>query len=263
MSPVVLRNILMFAAMVAVCGAAREIAIWVLAFFEIRGPQRLFVPLAVAALYGVVGYFAFAGVARLRAMLVFFSVIVFGGIAVIVYDPGKTYYPLLNSLPLAAIAAIITSAVGSTTVRTEWLPDRSDLRELARPWKVLSFAIGMAWLLYGALNYGIADWDVGISVLMGSFTYLLAPWSVRTILVALRYRARHWILRIGVALFVAWIVVDGIYVLYHTAMGNQMFRLENFYASSALYFLAGTIWLYRGSLRDLLSNIRTAVRNSV
>jgi hypothetical protein len=60
-------------------------------------------------------------------------------------------------------------------------------------------------------------------------------------------------------MFVAWIVVDGIYVLYHTAMGNPMLRLENFYASSALYFLAGAIWLYSGSFRDFLSNVRALV----
>jgi len=121
----------------------------------------------------------------------------------------------------------------------------------------------MTWLLFGALNYGIADWDVGISVLMGGLTYLLAPWTLRTILLGLRYRARHWLPKIGVALFVAWFVVDGVYVLYHTAMGNQMFRAENFYASSALYLLAGAVWLYYGSLRELLANVRTVVRRAV
>ena len=121
----------------------------------------------------------------------------------------------------------------------------------------------MAWLLFGAVNYGIADWDVGISVLMGGLTYLLAPWSVRNILKALRYRGRHWILKIGVVLCVSWFVVDGVYVLYHTVMGHQMFRSENFYASSALYFLAGALWLYYGSLRELLANVRAVVRDAV
>ncbi len=136
------------------------------------------------------------------------------------------------------------------------------MRELARPWKLCSFAIGMTWLLFGAVNYGIADWDVGISVLMGGLTYVLAPWSVRTILKALRYRDRYWILKIAVALFAAWVAVDGVYVIYHTAMGNEMYRIENFYASSALYFLAGAIWLYYGSLRELLANARAAVRDA-
>ena len=126
----------------------------------------------------------------------------------------------------------------------------------------MSFTIGMTWLLFGALNYGIADWDVGISLLMGGLTYLFAPWSVRTILSASRNRPPYWMLKIGIAVFVAWIVVDGAYVLYHTALGNQMFRVENFYTSSALYFLAGSIWLYRGSVREFLSNARAVLRNA-
>ena len=143
------------------------------------------------------------------------------------------------------------------------LPDRAYLAELARPWKLLSFAIGMGWLLFGALNYGISDWDIGISLLMGGLTYLSAPWSVGTILSAVRYRSRGWLLGIAMALFVAWVVVDGVYVLYHTIMENQMFRIESFFASSALYFLAGSIWLYRGSLRELLANVRRVFRSAV
>lgn len=123
----------------------------------------------------------------------------------------------------------------------ELLPVRQCLAELMRPWKLLSFAVGMAWLLYGASNYGISDWDVGISLIMGCLTCLCAPWSVRVTLHYLWYMPRFWGLWITAALFVAWIVVDGVYVLYHTAMGNKMFRLENFYASSAFYFLAGAI----------------------
>ena len=143
---------------------------------------------------------------------------------------------------------------------SSFLPDRGYIAELARPWKLLSFAIGIGWLLFGALNYGISDWDVGISILMGGLTYLCAPWSVRTILAALGHRSPGWVFRIVTALFVAWIVVDGIYVLYHTLMGNEMFRIENFYASAALYLLAGSIWLYRGSVRELLTNVRDVFR---
>jgi hypothetical protein len=144
----------------------------------------------------------------------------------------------------------------------EFLPVQQYLAEFVRPWKLLSLGVGMTWLLYGAHNYGFSDWDVGISLIMGGFTYLCAPWSVRVTLHCLRYRPRFWGLWILAAIFVAWIVVDGIYVLYHTAMGNQMLRLENFYASSALYFLAGAIWLYSGSLRDFLSNVRALVRGT-
>ena len=143
------------------------------------------------------------------------------------------------------------------------LPDRAYVAELARPWKLFSFAVGLGGLLYGALDYGISDWDVGISLIMAGLTYLCAPWSVGTILTAVRHRSRGWYLGIGIALFVAWFVVDGVYVLYHTVMGNQMFRLENFYASSALYLLAGSIWLYRGSLREFLANVRGVFRRAL
>lgn len=138
----------------------------------------------------------------------------------------------------------------------EMLPDRRYFSELARPWKLSSLALGIAWLIYGAFNYGISDWDVGISVLMGGLTYLCAPWSVWVILHSLRYRQGYWLLWIVAALAVALFVIDGDYVLYHTIVGNQMLRRENFYASSALYFLAGTIWLYRGSLRDFLADFK-------
>ncbi|WP_160172761.1 hypothetical protein [Methylomarinum vadi] len=52
-----------------------------------------------------------------------------------------------------------------------FLPDKSYAKKLIRPWKISSFAIGMGWLLYGALNYEIADWDVGISLIMDGPTY--------------------------------------------------------------------------------------------
>jgi len=129
--------------------------------------------------------------------------------------------------------------------------------ELLRRWKLISFGIGMAWLLYGAVNYGIADWDVGISLIMGVLTYLCAPWSVRIILHSFYRRPGGWVLHVLAALAVALFVVDSVYWLYHTAMGNRMYRLENFKASSALYFLAGAFWLYRGSVREFLRNVKS------
>jgi hypothetical protein len=138
-------------------------------------------------------------------------------------------------------------------------PDRNHWREFVRPWKLCTFGLGMAWLLYGAITYDFSDWDVGISVLMGGLTYLTAPWAVRTILVCLRERPRHWLLWVGAALIVAWAVVDGSYVAYHTAMHHSMLRAENFRASAAMYFLAGAVWLYRGSLRELVRKLRKVI----
>ncbi|WP_157753820.1 hypothetical protein [Lysobacter capsici] len=139
------------------------------------------------------------------------------------------------------------------------LPDRAYLRELRRPWKLATFAMGMGWLLYGATHYGIGDWDVGISIVMGGLTYLLAPWSVLLIGSGLRYRRRWWWAHMILAISVAIFVADTSYVIYHTLAGNPMYRDANFRASIAFYFIAGTLWLYRGSLKDMAREFRQAI----
>ncbi len=142
------------------------------------------------------------------------------------------------------------------------LPHQSDFLELIRPWKVLSFIGGMGCLIYGALHYQFADWDIGVSLLMGALTYLCAPWSVNVIYEAVRRRPRMWILRIGASLIVAYCVVDGVYWFYHWAMGNQMLRYENFMVSFPLYFLLGVIWSYRGSTTEFFANLGRMKRDA-
>lgn len=137
-------------------------------------------------------------------------------------------------------------------LETPWSPTL--LRELRRPWKLASFAVGLAWLLYGALNYAIADWDVGISLLMGGLTYWLASWSIGR-LIALRRPTPAVLAWAAAGLFAAWFTVDGVYVLYHGLVGNRMDREGNFNASLPLFYLAGMLWLYRGSLRQLVGDL--------
>lgn len=113
----------------------------------------------------------------------------------------------------------------------------------------------MSLLLYGALNYEITDWDVGITVLMGALTYLMAPWSVTILISAVRYRLKHWYIHALVAILAALFVVDWVYMLYHSVAGNQIYREANLYASMPLYFLAGAFWLYRGTLKEFVNNV--------
>jgi hypothetical protein len=138
-------------------------------------------------------------------------------------------------------------------------PDRAALRELLRPWKLASFLVAMALLLYGALNFGIGDWDVGVTLIMGALTYVLAPWSVLVIGSALRYRPRWWWAHVLLAVVVAVLVVDTSYTIYHSLAGNRQDREGNFLASFPLFFLAGMCWLYRGSLRELARELRQAL----
>lgn len=139
-------------------------------------------------------------------------------------------------------------------------PDKAYCRELLRPWKLVTFAVGMLWLFYGAACYGICDWDVGVSVVMGGLTYLCAPWSVITIHQALRFRPRRWLLRLVAAFVPAMLAVDWSYWLYHTIVGNRMLRWENFKVSMALYFICGIFWCYPGSLKMFLANVKVGGR---
>lgn len=150
---------------------------------------------------------------------------------------------------------------GKTKGSSLW-PDRGYVAEWGRPWKLVTFGVGLGWLVYGALNYRIADWDVGISLIMGGLTYLCAPWCVSVFIRAVRDRPRGGLLPVLVALVVTWGVVDGIYWVYHVALGIPMYRWANFMASLPLFLLAGTGWLYRGSLRDAWANIVSVLRKA-
>ncbi len=107
-----LRNGLAFAAMVALFGAALALVNQTLVRFDIQGIHRLTVAFTADALCGVLGCFLFAGDGRLRTWLVFFSAIAFGVLMVLLYDPEKTFYPLLTSLPFAAVAALASRGTG-------------------------------------------------------------------------------------------------------------------------------------------------------
>lgn len=97
---------------------------------------------------------------------------------------------------------------------------------------------------------------------MGGLTYLLSPWSVNLILTAIRYHPSNWEFYIFIALAIALFVVDGVYFLYHTVIGNPIYRMDNFFASTPLYFMAGIFWLYRGSVKELIENIKKLEKRS-
>lgn len=138
---------------------------------------------------------------------------------------------------------------------------RAEAREWRRPWKLALLAIGMAWLFYGASQYNFSDWDLGISLLMGALAYLLAPWSIRTFYQAVRAPRRPRPGPLLLALFFGWFTVDGIYVAYHTLMGNQMLRSANFYASGMLFLLAGAVWAWRGSVAEFVQQLRRELKS--
>jgi hypothetical protein len=136
------------------------------------------------------------------------------------------------------------------------VPDRAYLRELLRPWKPATFAGSLAVLLYGALTMDIGDWDVGVTLVMGALTYVLAPWCVHLVHRAWRSRPRHWPWHVLLSLALAVFVVDTVYMAYSRAVGNPTDREGNFLASFPLFYLAGVLWSWRGSVRELVRALR-------
>jgi hypothetical protein len=130
-------------------------------------------------------------------------------------------------------------------------PKMVDLAEYARPWKLFTLALGIALLIVGSVYCEAPDWDISISLIMASLAYVTAPWSLRVIL------ERRWSLW-PVMLFATWFTVDGSYWLYwhfKNPAALEMMREANFFASLSLYGMCGVVWLYRGSLRELFSEV--------
>jgi len=129
-----------------------------------------------------------------------------------------------------------------------------NLAEIRRPWKLATLAAGTAWLLYGALFYHIDDWDIGVSLIMASTTYVAAPWCARALV------SRRWDLAAGV-IVLCWFCVDGSYNLWHNLVGNRIFRDANFPASLSLFWLCGFIWMPCGSLREICTSRAVPVKH--
>jgi uncharacterized membrane protein len=125
-------------------------------------------------------------------------------------------------------------------------------REYLRPWKLAALALGIGLLIAGSFYMPAPDWDIPVSFIMAAFAYFTASWSLRTVL---ERRWRHW----PAMLFITWLSVDGCYALYwhfrNPAVLDQM-RSANFPASLSLYALCGVVWLYRGSLREMMGEFR-------
>ena len=128
--------------------------------------------------------------------------------------------------------------------------------EYLRPWKLLSLAAGVGLLVLGAFYTPAPDWDVGISFIMAACAYLTAPCSLRVLL------QRRWRL-FPIAAISTWLSVDGFYALYwhfKDPAALALMRSANAPASLALYGLCGMFWLYRGSLAELVKEIRRAIQ---
>jgi hypothetical protein len=130
------------------------------------------------------------------------------------------------------------------------------MTEYLRPWKLSTFSFGVALMILGAIYTPQPDWDIPISLIMPAITYLTAPCSVR------RLVDRRW-RHLPLALFFTWFAVDGSYAIYwyfRDPFVLATMRSANAPISLVLYCLCGVFWLYRGSLRELFADVRSAIR---
>ena len=130
--------------------------------------------------------------------------------------------------------------------------------EYLRPWKLVTLAGGITLLIAGSFYYRAPDWDIPISLIMALLAYLTAPWSMRMLL---ERRWQQW----PAMLFATWFTVDGCYWIYwhfKDPVALETMRSANFPASLSLYGMCGLVWLYRGTLRQLLLDIRHIIRGS-
>ncbi len=131
------------------------------------------------------------------------------------------------------------------------------LRELKRPWKILTLLVGITLLIIGASVFKAPDWDAPISFIMAIFAYLFAPFCLRSLL------ERRWRL-IPIVLFITWFSVDGCYWLYWRFQNPQaltLMRSSNFIASLGLFGLCGMVWLFNGSVREMPVALRAQLKN--
>lgn len=129
----------------------------------------------------------------------------------------------------------------------------SDLAELARPWKVLTFSIGVGLLILGSFYFPAPDWDIPISLIMAFFAYLFSGWSMHVLI------ERRW-KDFPMMLFLTWWTIDGCYALYwffkdHAVL--EYMRTANAPASLTLFWTCGLVWYWNGSLKELLEHFRS------
>ncbi|MDM0117817.1 hypothetical protein QTI66_37615 [Variovorax sp. J22R133] len=128
------------------------------------------------------------------------------------------------------------------------------MNEYLRPWKLVTFALGINALIWGAIEARSPDWDITISILMAVATYLTAPWSLRVVL----ERRWKWM---PLAAFWTWLSVDGVYWAYNHALPDIAgWREVNAPASLSLYGFCAVLWLYRGSVAEFKAELSALVR---
>lgn len=111
-------------------------------------------------------------------------------------------------------------------------------KELRRPLRLASLAVGIALLIAGSIWLPSDDWDVPICFIMGIPSYVLAPWVFRQVY----YFRWRWLVPAAVAL---WFTIDGSYSAYWWLRGFDallVFRPANYFYCIWIFWICGILW---------------------
>jgi uncharacterized membrane protein len=142
---------------------------------------------------------------------------------------------------------------------------RGYLRNLFRPWKLVTFVMGAAFFVGGAYYWAVPTWDVGVSILMSVLCFLFAPWAVDVGLRACLSRKSGWIRDLIMAAGVVYMVASGSYEAYNTIrMGcHPVTYWLNLAFSIPVTIAAGLVWRYDGSVLDFVREVRSCIASGV
>lgn len=130
------------------------------------------------------------------------------------------------------------------------------LKELIRPWKLITFSIAMGYYIWGVYYYQTPTWDVPVSWIMGILTYVFAPWVVKSAYYLIQQRPKHWIIKLLVCFVVTYGCASGSYELYHVFWGigyHPPTYWINLYYSTLVFIAAGIFWKFEGTFNQLWS----------
>lgn len=110
------------------------------------------------------------------------------------------------------------------------------------PWKLITFSVAAIGITVVAPYTADPTWDYVDAAMMSVLTFLTAPWSVGTIYLGIRGKARvrHVLVAIGLWMLSASWCYD-LYLLIRDGQYPMTWDV-NIYASSVLYLSAGLLW---------------------
>ncbi|MBP9855519.1 MAG: hypothetical protein KBD53_11685 [Candidatus Omnitrophica bacterium] len=137
------------------------------------------------------------------------------------------------------------------------------LRELLRPWKLITFGLALTYYIWGAFHYQLPTWDVPISIIMSSMTYIFAPWVVKSLIYICTERPHYSFGKIIVCVMVTYAAASGSYEVYHMTIGmgyHPPTYWINLYYSTLIFLAAGIFWKFEGTFNELLILLKHSIR---